>query len=127
MAALNSTRSLSSGTCATQQQQQQCQQQRKAVRCNAQRPSAAAAAAAAPASRSALLYPPAAHQLRPAPAPRDTRAQGLFDGVQGLFGGGPGAAAAAGGFAEKPAYPKKDMLKIGPLDVSPMGLGTWSW
>jgi hypothetical protein len=29
--------------------------------------------------------------------------------------------------AEKPAYSKREMLKIGDLDVSPMGLGTWSW
>jgi len=63
-----------------------------------------------------------------AAVPRDTSCQGIFDGVQGLLSGLGGAnAAAAGGLVERPAYAKRDMLTIGPLEVSPMGLGTWSW
>jgi pyridoxine 4-dehydrogenase len=25
------------------------------------------------------------------------------------------------------AYNKRETVKLGPLDVSPMGLGTWAW
>lgn len=36
-------------------------------------------------------------------------------------------AAAPGGIAEKRAYAPWDTVKLGPLDVSPLGLGTWAW
>lgn len=41
--------------------------------------------------------------------------------------GGKPSSADDGGFSERPAYGKREMLKIGDLDVSPMGMGTWSW
>lgn len=34
---------------------------------------------------------------------------------------------APGGVNEKRAYAPWDMVRLGPLDVSPMGLGTWAW
>lgn len=74
----------------------------------------AASAAAAATRRSS----PPRHNILPPP-------QGLLDGLFGRGGGG--GAAAATSFSERPAYPKRDMLKIGGLDVSPMGMGTWSW
>jgi hypothetical protein len=55
---------------------------------------------------------------------RNVQASGLFDG---LFRGSGGATAAPAGFSERPLYKPNEMLKIGDLDVSPMGLGTWSW
>ena len=72
----------------------------------------------------------AAPRQRVAAPPRgDTvRCSGLLDGLLGRFGGGgAGADTAASGFVERPAYAKRDMLKIGDMDVSPMGFGTWSW
>ncbi|KAI8463709.1 MAG: NADP-dependent oxidoreductase domain-containing protein [Monoraphidium minutum] len=74
------------------------------------------------AQRGAARARPIARRRRGAPACE------AFFKLPGLLGGG-GAAAGAGaaGFSEKPAYSKREMLKIGDLDVSPMGMGTWSW
>lgn len=62
---------------------------------------------------------------------RNASCQGLFDGAAGFFSGGAaglfGGAATTTGFLEKPLYNKREMLTIGDLEVSPMGLGTWSW
>jgi len=33
----------------------------------------------------------------------------------------------AGGGAERPLYGQKELVQMGPLKVSPMGLGTWAW
>ncbi|GBF91660.1 hypothetical protein Rsub_03964 [Raphidocelis subcapitata] len=105
--------------------------QRQQQRRHAQRTRCAAAAREA---RGAAPLPavPLPQRARLARA-RDARAAGLLDGLtQGLLGGlggglGGGAAADAGRFVERPAYGKREMLKLGGLDVSPMGLGTWSW
>lgn len=73
-------------------------------------------ASCAPRSRSRRAAQP--HRSR-----RGAECRAFFGNLK--LGGGGGAAAS--GLAEKPAYSKREMLKIGDLDVSPMGLGTWSW
>eukprot|EP00882_Tetradesmus_deserticola_P030036 GHRQ01033691.1.p1 GENE.GHRQ01033691.1~~GHRQ01033691.1.p1 ORF type:complete len:275 (+),score=117.78 GHRQ01033691.1:36-827(+) len=45
----------------------------------------------------------------------------------GLFGGLQAPSGSSSKLVERPSYNKREVVRLGSLEVSPMGLGTWAW
>lgn len=68
-----------------------------------------------------------AAQARPVRGRKQVQCNAFWQQLLSKVQGGAASQPASNSSGEKFLYKPSEMKKIGDLDVSPMGLGTWSW